>query len=117
MLRNVKLFHTASRFVFADGRLQDGSALARRWAGRSVFVTYVAFFPFFVGVALVYFGFYLYRFAGFQYYCLQALQDLRSKTQVVVEVETPAKRNKTIRDALRLSENAFSGVNQDGIWF
>ncbi len=60
------------------------------WLGGAMSVAYVAFFPFFVSVAIwLYLVIFIYTGCWFQYYCLQALQDLRSKTQVVVEAETP----------------------------
>lgn len=50
------------------------------WLGGAMSLAYVAFFPFFVSIAIwLYLVIFIYTGCWFQYYCLQALHELRLK--------------------------------------
>ncbi|WMW81772.1 EI24 domain-containing protein [Undibacterium cyanobacteriorum] len=58
------------------------------WLGGAMSVAYVAFFPFFVSIAIwLYLVIFIYTGCWFQYYCLDALQELRAKTSNAVATQ------------------------------
>lgn len=60
------------------------------WLGGAMSLAYVAFFPFFVSVAIwLYLLIFIYSGCWFQYYCLQALQKLRTSREASAKTLTP----------------------------